>query len=217
MIVVIQCAAKKHPRAGYLRVADGKRVLFVADPATAPAQDGIVFARPDDVGEQGVPWRQSLVNYNKTPDHNPFGLMPAWRLYGNRTYEMLFATYGEGRLYILSAGWGLISANFLTPMYDITFSASAEKYKRRRKSDEYNDLKMLPSTICEPIIFLGGKDYVELFCNLTNSVRAERTIFYNSASPPTAPDCILKRYMTKTRTNWHYECARALAVGSIGI
>lgn len=217
MIVVIQCAAKKNPQAGYLRADDGRRILFVADPEAGPANEGIVFARPDDIADQGLSWRQKLVNYNETHGDNPLCLLPAWRLYANGTYEMLANTYGRDRLYILSAGWGLISADFLVPRYDITFSVGAERYKRRRRSDEYDDLNMLASTISEPVIFLGGKDYVSLFCELTQIIKGPRTVFYNSASAPIAPGCTLKRFVTRTRTNWHYECARAFCADEIRI
>jgi hypothetical protein len=217
MIVVIQCAAKKNPQAGYLRADDGRRILFVADPEAGPANERIVFARPDDISDQGRSWRQKLVNYNETPSDNPLGLLPAWQLYANSTYEMLVRNYGQDRIYILSAGWGLISAGFLTPVYDITFSASAEKYKRRRRSDDYDDLNMLASTISEPVVFLGGKDYVSLFCELTQIIKGPRIVFYNSSSAPIAPGCTLKRFVTKTRTNWHYECARALSADEIRI
>jgi len=214
MIVVIQCAAKKSPYAGCLQTADGKNVFFVADPQAAPTQKDAVLARPDDIADRGISWRQKLVKYNETPGNNPLGLLPAWQLYGNPTYEMLVNRYSQDRIYILSAGWGLLSAEFLTPAYDITFSASAERYKRRRKSDNYDDLEMLASSISEPVVFLGGKDYIDLFCRLTSNVKAPRTVFYNSSSPPTAPDCTLERFVTTTRTNWHYECAKALADGS---
>ena len=55
------------------------------------------------------------------------------RLYKNSAYEYLVNQLGEDKVFILSAGWGLIPAPFLTPDYDITFSGNAEAYKRRRK------------------------------------------------------------------------------------
>jgi hypothetical protein len=73
--------------------------------------------------------------------------------------------------------------------------------------DDYRDLSMLPTDVDEPIIFFGGKNYVPLFCSLTRKVRGPRTVFYNSALPPIAPDCSLRRFVTATRTNWQYECA----------
>ena len=113
------------------------------------------------------------------------------------------------KLYILSADWGLISAGFLTPYYDITFSPSAEAYKRRRKAVRYQDFCMLPISTDEPMAFFGGKDYVPLFCALTKLVKAQRTVFYNSTKPPAAAGCALKRFDTRTKTNWHYECAKS--------
>jgi hypothetical protein len=60
----------------------------------------------------------------------------------------------------VSAGWGLISAAFLTPSYDITFSASAENLLRRRNGDRYHDFCMLPNTAERPVVFFGSKEYV---------------------------------------------------------
>ena len=100
---------------------------------------------------------------------------------------------------------------------DITFSPSADKYKRRRKNDRNDDLCMLPADNAEPVVFFGGKDYVSLFCSLTKRVNGQRHVFYNSANTPDAPGCLLKRFNTTTRTNWHYECAKAFIKGEIGI
>lgn len=107
----------------------------------------------------------------------------------------------------------MISASFLTPCYDITFTASAEGWKRRKKRDAYNDLSMLPPGTDEQVLFLGGKDYLPLFTRLTAPLRSERIVFYNSATVPDAPGCRLVRFPTTTRTNWHYECANALLRG----
>ncbi|MEQ8354659.1 MAG: hypothetical protein RH942_03910 [Kiloniellaceae bacterium] len=215
MIIVIQCAAGKKAEAGHLYREDGRLVLFVADPSLAPPSDRYDYARPDDASDTGETWRQRLQGYNKTPGENPSGLLPAWQLYENRAYAKLVECFGRARLFILSAGWGLLAADFLTPAYDITFSASAEKYKRRRKEVQYDDFRMLPADTTEQVVFLGGKDYIDLFCRLTDGLSAERLVFYNSASPPDAPRCVLRRFETKTRTNWHYECAQALMAGDL--
>ena len=217
MNIVIQCAAKKSPEAGHLRRQDGQKVLFVADPNRAPAHKEYGYARPDDVADTGVNWRTELLRYNEASQSNPLGLLPAWQLYGNRTYELLKNTFGAEKLFILSAGWGLIAADFLTPAYDITFSPSAEAYKRRRKKDRYDDLCMLSDNGNRPIVFFGGKDYVGLFCKLTERFNGPRHIFYNSAHPPDAPGCTLKKFSTTTRTNWHYECAQAFITGDFGV
>ena len=71
MIVVIQCAAGKKPNAGHMRTRDGKRVLFVANPDSAPPGDSCVYARPDELADTGRTWRDELVEYNNSPGSNP--------------------------------------------------------------------------------------------------------------------------------------------------
>ena len=118
--------------AGHLHAWDGREVMFVADPDLAPRDGDCIYARPDDIADTGTSWRAVLSQYNQNPDGNRLGLLPAWRLYRNSTYEILAEHFGLDRLYILSAGWGLIPANFLTPNYDITFSTArnVQKFKR---------------------------------------------------------------------------------------
>jgi hypothetical protein len=217
MIVVIQCAATKRQDAGHLVSTSGKPVIFVAKPESAPADGVHLHARPDDFSENGKSWREVLLQYNESPGNNPLGLCPSYQLYENRTYGRLVEAFGVANVYILSAGWGLISASFLTPYYDITFSPSAEGYKRRRKGDRYRDFCMLPQHQGEKIIFLGGKDYIPLFCSITSDMHDEKTVFFNSGRPPDSPGCAQKRFPTATRTNWHYECANALADGRITV
>lgn len=217
MIIVIQCAARKSPEAGHLRTRDGQEVLFVADPDVAPESSACAHARPDDVFDTGKPWRTVLRKYNAEPHGDPHGLLPAWRLYENPVYRLLKERCGLEGFYILSAGWGLIRSDFLTPAYDVTFSAGAEKYKRRRKSDSYHDFNMLSEENAEDIVFFGGKDYVNLFCALTERAGGIRYLWFNSKVAPNAPGCELRRFHTRTRTNWHYECARAFVEGKIQV
>ena len=213
MIVVIQCAARKKSYAGYLRNGDDQNVMFIANPDIAPVTDDYIYARPDDISDTGKSWRTVLRDYNSNPGNNPLGLLPAWQLYENPAYGILADYCGLDRLYILSAGWGLISAEFLTPKYDITFSAArnVELFKRRRRLAVYNDYRMLPADTAEPIVFFGGRDYIPLFCELTADTSSHRTVCY-AGSKPDVPGCTLKRFGDPF-TNWHYECARAFAEG----
>ena len=156
----------KRADAGYLTNEFGKRVAFVAKPELAPERDGLIYARPDDTESSGGSWRDRLVAYNERGS-NPLGLLRAAELYGHDAYRRIAGKFGIENTYILSAGWGLISGSFLTPFYDVTFSAAAEDYKRRRKSDFYRDFNMLPPDTDQPIIFFGGKDYLPIFSELT--------------------------------------------------
>ena len=90
--------------------------------------------------------------------------------------------YGTERVYILSAGWGLIRADFLTPDYNITFS-QAPKGNKRTKSTRFDDLCLLTQDSKDPIVFFGGKSYVPLFCELTRSFSGRKVVFYNSGGP----------------------------------
>ena len=177
-IVVIQCAGRKSNDAGSLGFDDGRKALFVAKPDQAPEGGPYIHAHPDGADDKGESWRKKLLRYNDihrgNADGNPLGLLPAWQLYQNPAYGLLYRKYGADGLYILSAGWGLIPTDFLTPTYDITFKSGAEQYQRRYMRDIYDDFRMLPDDTAQPVIFFGGKDYVGLFCELTSRVRGPR-------------------------------------------
>lgn len=222
-IIVIQCAARKQSHAGCLRLRSGQEVLLVAHPANAPQDGRYAYAHPDDPADTEETWRKQLLRYNDlhkdVPGGNPLRLLPAWQLYNNPIYARLAAECELESLYILSAGWGLIRADFLTPAYDITFSnaGNVEPYKRRRQRDAYEDWRMLPDDTDDPVVFFGGKDYIRMFCELTERVKGPRYVFFNSRNAPDAPGCHLRKFDTRTKTNWHYECARAFMDGKVGI
>ncbi|MDH3472477.1 MAG: hypothetical protein OEM59_02195 [Rhodospirillales bacterium] len=217
MKIVIQCAASKTPDAGFFCAGNGKRIHFVAPPEKAPPLDSRgIYARPDNPSDiQGKTWRDKLSAYNRAPAENPFGLVPAYRLYQNAVYRDLVDRFGQGNVFILSAGWGLIRSDFLTPKYDITFSASADAYKRRRPRDIYHDFCQLPLDRGNEIVFFGGKDYRPLFYRLTRNIRAHKIVFYNSAFIREEPGFEFRRYETMTRTNWHYQCATDFLAGRL--
>lgn len=217
MIAVIQCAATKRPFAGHLCTTSGRPIFFVADPGRAPRRADGEYARPDDPSDQGPSWRELLLQYNDAAGENPLGLLPAFELYANDVYRRLTERVGIERTYVLSAGWGLIGAAFLTPLYDITFSLAAAPYKRRTRTQDFRDFCMLPVDTRQPIVFFGGKDYVPLFAKLTQSVSVPRIVFYNSSIAPSAPGCSLRRFETAMRTNWHYECVAAFLDGRLDV
>ena len=214
-IGVIQCASKKRSDARHLVADDGCKVLFVGDPAVAPTSRSLRYARPDDSVSAGDTYRERLEAYNRdSRAANPWGLLPAWQLYMPTAYRTLVDALGADNVFILSAGWGLVAADYLLPNYDITFSSSArghDAYKRRRPSDRrYRDFSMLPQDTAKHVFFFGGKDYLALFCNLTENIR-QRTAFVNSNTLPRGINCRTERYETATKTNWHYECVNTFA------
>jgi hypothetical protein len=207
LIVVIQCAAKKNKAAGYLRDSQGRVLEFVAHPEFAPRSEDRVYFRPDDSYGRGT-WREYLKKYNESGS-NPYGLLPAIELYDRPAYGALANAFPADRLFVLSAGWGLVSARFLLPHYDITFNGAAPRYKRRLVKDVYADFQMLTSSD-EPIVFCGSKAYVPLFCRLISHLKQRKAAFFKTAEAPKAPGCHLIPYKSKTR-NWHYEVAHKLA------
>lgn len=212
MRVVIQCAGSKRPAAGTFRTADGRRVVFVAQPALAPKADDIHYAHPDDFSDRAdQTWRERVADENRRPGVTSSPLCPAGLLYTPSAYRTLQERFGAERLFILSAGWGLVRSDFLLPAYDITFSRSAESYKRRQSTQRFSDFNHLLDEAEADTVFLGGKDYLPLFLKLSSAARGRRLVFFNSAVPPAAPGCTVQEFRSARRTNWHYACAEALA------
>lgn len=221
MKIVIQCAGKKRagpPGSGLRRPQDGLPVKFVARPDLAPPSASLAYARPDDLYDASRTWRQMLLDYNRDHSGNPSCLAKAHQLYLPGAYEALVSRFGEDKVFILSAGWGLIPADFLTPDYDITFSVAknVELHARRAKSERgYADFQMLPDD-GEDIVFLGGQDYLPLFRDLTHRLKAQKKVFFNTSVVPRLGERFgVERFPTKIRTNWHYTCAQMLADGSL--
>jgi hypothetical protein len=226
MKIVISCAGRKvtcAKRDGYMQTKDGKPVMFVAQPLFAPKCDNVIYKTPDDLSDDGqASWRTRLQEYNKSPGDNPWKLYKAYMLYRNKTYGDLAKRFSDKNVYILSAGWGLIRADFLTPQYNITFSPGAtgkNRYKHREfvKTDPY--FNFLPDDD-GPIVFLGGKtDYVRLFCWLTEKYRSCRIVYYYSkrpdAKPPEVNGCKTERFESEKPRTWYYECAKDFIEGKI--
>ena len=76
---------------------------------------------------------------------------------------------------------------------------------------------MLPADRPEPIVFFGSKSYLPLLARLTQHVKERTTVFYNSGVKPWMRGYRLQRFNTRTRTNWHYECANAFVDGELTV
>ena len=150
-------------------------------------------------------------------DENPLGLLKACRLYVPAIYTELATGLGVGNVLILSAGWGLIRADYLLPSYDITFSAAAEAYKRRRVQDKFDDFCHLQTNESGPIVFFGGKDYFPLLQQLVAPLTCDKVLFYASHSLPMELQGWRAIRFGKSYTNWHYSCAKEFLQGKISI
>lgn len=211
--VVISCAGSKYNK-GYLTKRKDESVCFVAKPEDAP-QDHKIFcyAHPDDEWEDGITYRERLLSYNEKYDKEESRLHKAYQLYKPKEkpniYKDIVETFGEENVYILSAGWGLIKANFLTPFYNITFRSKTSYHKRRLKDEKYCDFNHLENNSDRPVIFFGGLDYLHFFCRLTKNYSGRRIVFYKSKEMQKTKfnDIELKYYNTSRNRNWHYYCA----------
>jgi len=211
MKVVIQCAGRKQPHAGSLRTRTGQRVKFVAHPEQAPSSTEWLYAHPD--GPSDVPaqtWRQQLVAYNANPHDNPLGLLEAYRLYRNSLYQELVDAFGLTNVFVLSAAWGLVRADYLLPYYDLTFAQTqpGDSYKRRMmRWDKYDDFSQLSNEEDGPLVYFGGNNYLPLFKKVTGHVHCEKVIFFAAANPPSDAQWRTVRF-ERNFYNWHYACAR---------
>ena len=103
MKIVIQCAGTKiAQRFGSGFHGDGGRLVkFVADAKGAPRSGVYTYARPDDLSDGQLTWRERLLEYNKELKSNPLALMPAYRLYAHKVYENLVDKFGTNQVFIL--------------------------------------------------------------------------------------------------------------------
>jgi len=217
MKIVIQCAGRKAKGAGKLTTPAGEDVLFVAHP---PAQQspGTQYCHPDAlIPGEGITWREHLLQYNLAQDHtNPNALCPAALLYRPAVYKALIANYSWSNVFILSAGWGLIRSNFLTPDYNVTFSNQAETPSKRKKHDAFDDFNHLKTSALdnnETICFFGGKDYLDLYYKLTADIAARKIIYHSHTIQQQQPGYDYIAY--RRFTNWHYSCVADFMRGDL--
>lgn len=216
MIVVLQCAGTKRNDALTFSQADGRKVKCVARPDEAPPSAGFTYAHPDGMADLTRTWRQAVSETNQGHDgssklHRAFELdePPA----SPTLYRELVSVLGLDRVYILSAGWGLIRSDYGLPDYDITFAPEALKkapWKYRGRRDKFEDYMQLPAAETDSLMFIGSKAYLPQFLTLTKSYRGKRTVFYNSITRPTAPGCATELFPSRNRRTWQYECALKL-------
>lgn len=140
MQIVLPCSKPKKTDAPTFCL-DGHPIMFIANPQQ---QENSWARAPWDPITHGNKrtWIHCLTDYNNAGQLSPEdlgvgvsingsnALFCAGTLYTNRIYSDLIQVLGFDKVYILSAGWGLIRADNRLPTYNITFSAQAEKEAR---------------------------------------------------------------------------------------
>lgn len=225
MVVVISCSGPKKGR--YLLNQNKQKIKFVSAPNycnnTESAKDTLFF-HPDDLIEDNKSGRDIVLEMQNESSY----LTKAYELYKERLdlndeiYVNLYNKF-KSNLYIISAGWGLIRADFKLPNYDITFKTGVSACNFRSFQalfNDFNHLKNIP--IDEIIVFIGSPDYINLFYSMTKEIPNKKVIFWKLAGTPSNFKKILndknycfKYYKTSKRQGWYYELARKLINGDV--
>jgi hypothetical protein len=214
MKLIIQCAGRKFDDTGRLTSPAGEKVLFAAHPERYTGSGKC--ERPDDFrATTGQTWREYLLDYNRA-GKNPDRLYKAGALYQPPIYKRLTDQYGDENVFILSAGWGLVRADFYLPYYNITFSTQADPYCQRKVRDEFRDFNQLAEANLqanEPIYFFGGQSYLPLYLRLMRDIKTRKVIYHSFGEGYLIDgyECIPYRGFT----NWHYVCAQDFIDGRI--
>jgi hypothetical protein len=136
------------------------------------------------------------------------GCLRAFDLYRPSIYGELSSALGYENCFILSAGWGLVRGDFRLPGYDITFSSQAEKGKRRRKHDPYDDFNHIRG-VQEEVVVFAGLSYLPLLERLLREHRGQKTLYYKSDRFVRQPGYRYSHFETRRCTNWHYDAAKS--------
>jgi hypothetical protein len=155
-------------------------------------------------------WREYLIEHQ-----NDKNLKKAYKLYSRKEYISLYDKFKDS-LYILSAGWGLVSAEFKLPIYDVTFSSKSGSTNKRDKGIKFNDFNQLEISDNEDIVFIGSGNYLPLFYSLTFNLPNRKLIFFfgkgNNLPQPMVNQNTFKfiNFQSLNNRSWYYELANLL-------
>ena len=212
MKIIISCCDTKN---GGPLIHNGEMINFVSHVDQVVPNDEMYFHPDDLVTNEGITWRE-LVSQQGLNNN----LQPAYDLYRPPIYNSLYQKYGND-LFIFSAGWGIVRADYKLPKYNVTFSKANHVpiFAKRNLSDSFQDFNHLDKTennINEDIVLIAPKDYVISFCQLTHHLKNKKIIFYFGAEIKNKfinePDFEFRKLPFETTNNrkWHYEFAQRL-------
>jgi hypothetical protein len=215
--IIISCCDRKN---GGPLIHNGEVINFVSHVDQVVPNDEMYFHPDDLVPNEDITWRE-LVRQQGLNNN----LQLAHELYRPSIYNSLFQNYGND-LFIISAGWGIIRADYRLPKYNVTFSNTniIPNYARRNHGDIFHDCNHLEGIEAnERIIVIAGSDYVLPFCQLTEDLPNEKIIIYKNQNLLNNNPYLdnnnfqFQNYQTNRRTNWHYEFAERLMKNEIEI
>lgn len=215
--IVMQCAKSKMDD-GWFRDGNGNILNFVADPERSSSVPLFRPVHPDDDDGTGETWRSRLLKYNQhysATGENPFGLHAAGALYRNPAYAAVSGSLPAENFYILSACWGLVRSDFLIPNYNVSFSRSqgVPAYAVRSGLKGWQDFNMLDLRSTLPLIYVGGRSYLQAFALLSGGYQGPRIAYHNLSEVPEIDGIEMRRFDTAIKTNWYYQLAHELVEG----
>jgi len=201
--VVMMCASGKNQ--SYF--TDFPEITFVSTPLLDNEKN------PDDlIDNTEMTWRDYLF-----VSQNDNTLLMAYELYIPNIYIQLHNHFGN-KLFILSAGWGLVSSEFKVPNYDITFSQTAPANTIRNINNNvpplYNDYNQIDDSDSD-IIFVGTPNYIPLFISLTQNLNCRKIVYYKNNDALQYEHLNngtfeFRYYNTPARQKWYYQLAHDL-------
>lgn len=209
--VVMICASDKNNN-GEL-IFNGIPIQFFAQTNAANNE----FLPDDKMPNSETTWREFVKDNQKIIPYK------AYELYKRNEYCLLKEAFGN-RFFILSAGWGLVRADFKLPKYDITFTRLKDKlntYRKYNKPPKYKDFNHFidDNEDNEDIVYIGGKDYLLLFYELTQHLPNRKIIYWKHKETPkplvNIESFSFRYYNINWNTNWHYELAKDIANGIV--
>lgn len=237
-IIVIQCAERKTQKSWQWR---DRQVVFVANRNKYTESDPVPYEPDETIPDTNMTWRHAFLDHyrnKRKPDvlDDADELPEAWKLYYPQypfqdIYKCLVNKCGKEKVFILSAGWGLVNADFQLPPYNITFTSEAHDYARISVKEllakllRYNPLDGVTDEDTT-IYFFGGKHYRKLLYRYTDSVPVRKVVIYYYCTNKDAQDKAqerenehyeFRRYNPKeaSRRTWYYECARRFIKGGL--
>lgn len=209
MKIVFPCSSKKNK---IPFIHNNKEICFASQ--SVPGTEKKIFATPDEViRNENITWRDLISKQENRND-----LTKAYKLYKHEIYKKLYERF-KNDLYIFSAGWGIVSAEFMLPNYDITFSdgKNIPDYAKRNKEFQFNDFNHLSGIDKnEIIIFIGLGKYLNSFLRLVGDLPNKKVVFYKDkmfnacAEKGTTKSIQFKRFEGGSNRKWHYLCAEDL-------
>ena len=125
----------------------------------------------------------------------------------------LIRSFRAENVFILSAGWGLVRADYLLPDYNITFSKRQnvpQESRRGKRESGWSDFNQLRDSVevSEEVHYFGGQDYLDLFYSLSAlDIQRNKFVIHHKAILVHRNGYQYDQYIGNVKTNWHYPAA----------